>query len=885
MKNKAERKPNIQECSCPSGCDSGIERRDFLKLVALGTAAGLAPQRTVMAGPFQASDFEKMIPADKKLDAAWVKSLFAQGTPTVYRGPELEKIGMPIGGICAGQLYLGGDGKLWRWDIFNQRLETADRNYANPPKPASPLDQGFGLRVSAGGKTEYRALDRSGFSDISFRGEYPIGLVEYADSKIPVQVSLEAFSPFIPLDAKESALPATILRYTVKNTSQENVGVEVIGWLQNAVRLFTGKAGEGHRENRVIRQADILLLDCSVKAPNAAAAANFGKQHDFGTMSLGLLAPEATDIGAASLPAGTLAEAKLADMPSASVPIEKKLVGALARKLSLQSGQSATVTFVITWNFPNLRLKDNGRFYATLYSTASAVAEHVAKNFDALYRQTRLWHDTWYDSTLPYWFLDRTFANTSILASSTCHWLKNGRFYGWEGVCCCAGTCTHVWHYAHAVGRLFPELERDLRQRTDFGTAMDIKTGVINHRGEEAGLAVDGQAGCILRAYREHQMSKDAAFLQKLWPKVKLAMQCLVRMDNHEGILEGAQHNTLDQAWFGKVAWLSSLYLAAARACEAMANEVGDDAYAKQMHEIVELGRKSLDRDLFNGEYYVQSPDKNHVKTVGSYNGCEVDQIFGQSWAYQVGLGRILDEKNVKKALASLWSYNFTPDVGPFRAKNKPGRWYAMAGEAGLIMCTWPKGDEARVRTGFDFYFNECMNGFEYQVAGHMIWEGMVQEGLAITRAVHDRYHALRRNPWNEVECGDHYARSMASYGVFLAACGYEYHGPKGHLAFTPRLTPENFRAAFTTAEGWGTFSQQRDDARQGDTIELKSGKLRLRTLTFALADKANPKGVRVTVNGTEAACQHRVENAKIVIELAAETVLQAGQKIEVAIA
>ena len=111
-------------------------------------------------------------------------------------------------------------------------------------------------------------------------------------------------------------------------------------------------------------------------------------------------------------------------------------------------------------------------------------------------------------------------------------------------------------------------------------------------------------------------------------------------------------------------------------------------------------------------------------------------------------------------------------------------------------MCTWPKGDAARgAARASTIYFNECMNGFEYQVAGHMIWEGMVQEGLAVTRAIHDRYHASRRNPWNEVECGDHYARAMASYGVFLAACGYEYHGPKGHLGFAPRLTPEDFRA------------------------------------------------------------------------------------------
>jgi len=106
-------------------------------------------------------------------------------------------------------------------------------------------------------------------------------------------------------------------------------------------------------------------------------------------------------------------------------------------------------------------------------------------------------------------------------------------------------------------------------------------------------------------------------------------------------------------------------------------------------------------------------------------------------------------------------------------------------------------------------YFNEWMDGFEYEVAGHMIWEGMLLEGLAVTRAVHDRYHASRRNPWNEIECGDHYARSMASYGVYLEACGFEYRGPKQHIGFAPKLSPENFKSAFTSAEGWGTFSQR----------------------------------------------------------------------------
>lgn len=180
--------------------------------------------------------------------------------------------------------------------------------------------------------------------------------------------------------------------------------------------------------------------------------------------------------------------------------------------MSLAPGKKATATYVIAWHFPNLSLKDGGRYYANRFASAGAVAEYAARNFDRLAAQTRLWHDTWYDSTLPHWFLDRTLLNACILATSTCHRFRSGRFYGWEGVGCCEGTCTHVWHYAQAVARLFPELERDLRERTDFGLAFHDDSGVINFRGEGESLATDGQAGCVLRSYREHLMSADDAF-------------------------------------------------------------------------------------------------------------------------------------------------------------------------------------------------------------------------------------------------------------------------------------------------------------------------------------------------------------------------------------
>ncbi|HWF48527.1 MAG TPA: hypothetical protein VG168_16075, partial [Bryobacteraceae bacterium] len=142
------------------------------------------------------------------------------------------------------------------------------------------------------------------------------------------------------------------------------------------------------------------------------------------------------------------------------------------------------------------------------------------EHFDRLQTETRLWRDTWYGGSLPNWFLERTLANVSILATTTCYRFGTGRFYGWEGVGCCAGTCTHVWSYAQAAARLFPELERTTREMVDYGISFQTQTGQIDYRGEASRKeATDGQAGTILRTFREHQMCADDRFLKRVWPR------------------------------------------------------------------------------------------------------------------------------------------------------------------------------------------------------------------------------------------------------------------------------------------------------------------------------------------------------------------------------
>jgi uncharacterized protein (DUF608 family) len=881
------------------------------------------------------------VPADKKLRPEWVKSLTERGQRTVYRGQDLDKIGMPIGGLCAGQVYLGGDGKLWHWDIFNRHIGTGAEHYAKPLMPDSPLEQGFAVRITGKGKTQERVLGREHWRDVSFIGEYPAGYVDYRDPESPVSVRLEAFSPFIPLNTEDSSLPATLMEFTVANEGNGKVELEFVGWLENAVCLHSAKSRDGLRRNRVMRRKGLLFLQCSAEEKERSASnarpeivfedydsgpwGNVGlddirfsdhprervgplaSEADFGTLGLGLLEAKAGDIGSARGLADSLPGREVeADVRSS---FDERLRGFLLRKLRLGPRASAKVAFVVTWHMPNLRMNrlPPGRHYAKRFDSALAVAEYVQRNFVRLSSQTRLWHDTWYDSTLPYWFLDRTFLNTSILATSTCHRFGDGRFYGWEGVGCCEGTCAHVWHYAQAVARLFPELERSTREAVDFGLALQAD-GAIHFRGEFNDFpAIDAQAGAILRALREHQASADDSFLKRNWPRIRRATEWLMMKDgNGDGLIEGNQHNTLDTDWFGPVAWLSGLYLAALRAAEAMAEEIGAQEFALKCRTISEAGQKNLVARLFDGEYFSNQPDPKHPEAINSGSGCEIDQVFGESWAFQVGLPRVLPEKETRAALKSLWRYNFTPDVGPYRAAYKPGRWYAMPGEAGLLMCTFPRSDwdyaQAKGK-GADWaagYFNECMNGFEYQAAGHMIWEGLVTEGLAVTRAVHDRYHASRRNPWNEVECGDHYARSMASYGVFLAACGFEYHGPKGHLGFVPRVIageptspgagtasriPRKFRCAFTAAEGWGTYSQTAESGTQRAEVVVKWGKLRVRTLALGYSRDIGLSSVRVTLDGRALKHAYRLDGGRVVIALATGIEIGVGGKIEVVVA
>ncbi len=1002
----------------------------------------------------------------KNIDPAWIKTLADRGEPKLYtkaNSHDFDYIGMPVGGIGAGELYLSGDGKLWDWDIFGTRCQPGfvveqGLAYKAPHKVGDTqdlsqqdLDQGFVIRTKQDGKVDTRTLDKNGFSDLSFSGQYPIGSVTYSDPASPVKVHLEAFSPYIPGNLADSTYPATILNYTVENTSHDPVECTLGGWMENAAGVsirnqtpillenavsknpgFTavnfsmkevpvvgtpptmfddfesGKydhwtaegdafgthpAKQGQNQHKtflqgtqgqyfvdtyiknndqatgkltsesfaikrpylsfligggndpqnecinllvdgkvvrtatgqrdeVLRQVtwDVkdlagktaqlqivdqsseawghILVDNIAFADDPVALIPIKDQSDVGTMALAL-------VGSPAEATAQLGDGKSSDLCLDAPPVDSaelkvsgdkgKLIGAVRRTVTLAPGEKATFSFVVTWHFPNplaLGLSTpTGRQYGARFKSALDVADHIVANFDRLTAATRQWHDTWYDSTLPYYFLDRTFLNTSTLATSTAYLLRDGRFYGYEGRYSCPGTCTHVWAYQQAMGYLFPDLEKAVMEKVEFvpGLGMNDQGGVAMRGEYDRRPPVDGQAGIILRTYLTHRMSADDSFLKRNYPAVKKATDFLVNQydPTHEGILNGPQANTMDSAWYGKIAWLSLYYQAALRATAEMADACNDGEYAKSLRAMADKGRATVENELFNGEYFIHEADPAHPDSPGTYKGCPIEQLMGQNWAYEVGLGDIVDHGKALTALDSIWKYNYTTDAGVYREAFKPGRWYATAGESGLIMCTFPLGGEealAKGHPGFAAYDNECWTGSESEATALMMWDGKVDKALAEIKTIQERYDGSKRNPWNELECGSHYSRAMASYGVFTAASGYEYDGPAGTMAFAPRVNPENFKAAFTSAEGWGSFSQKYVDNGLEASLALSYGSLRLKTLSLILPQGSQAKSAKAQIDGKEQPVSLTQKGDRVALNFSSDLHLAAGQTLSVSI-
>lgn len=800
-----------------------------------------------------------------------------------YDQDHLARIALPIGGIGTGTISLGGRGDLRDWEIMNR-----------PAKGFNPGRCFFALNVqSPEGKSITRALEgqiepifyegASGclipnhglprFRNCSFEAAYPLGQVLLSDPDVPIKVTLQAFNPLIPTDADSSGIPVGIFRFVLENRTHQSLTASICGSLNN----FIGKdpthpqdISSGYNLFRKEKDFQGIMMMPGELHP---------KSENYGTLAIVttardevsyLTAWEDRGWGSSLLffwkdfhADGMLEERE--HMQGKRSPI-----GSLAVRLELAPRAVEKITFLICWHFPNRYTwtptrtdcscdhipPENewiGNYYATQFIDAWDVTHKVISRLAELESKTVKFVSAVCNSTLPEAVKEAALFNLSTLRSQTCFRTYDGKFFGWEGCNdlqgCCHGSCTHVWNYEQATPFLFGELARSMRE-VEFGHAlredgcMSFRVNLPLERAQDfAFAAADGQMGCLMKLYRDWQLSGDDNMLKNLWQSAKKALSFAWIPGgwdgDQDGVMEGCQHNTMDVEYFGPNPQMEGWYLGALRTAEEMANHIGDLEFAKKCRRLFEAGREWTDEHLFNGEYYehqIQPP--RHPEEIAPSllvgmgakdlsrpdyqlgEGCLVDQLVGQYMAHICDLGPLLNAEHIRTTLLSIIKYN---QKTSFHDHFNCMRSFALGDETALLMASYPKG---RPENPFP-YFSEVMTGFEYTAAVGMLYEGLYEQGVSCITNIRLRYDGLRRNPFNEAECGHHYARAMASWAAILALTGFHYSGVSKRITFTPN----EGRFFWSNGYAWGTYSIKNRKYDYQIELTIEMGELKLEAI------------------------------------------------------
>ena len=858
----------------PAEADSrSIRRRDFLaRSFAAGTAGALAVNAARAQTPGTESTPPQ--PAGSKPPARGeAPRQVARRKPSraydgVYRDEHLSRVAFPLGGMGAGMLCIEGTGAFshvslrHRPDIFNEPMLFAaicvrqqPRNIARViegPVPTRKLFGGMETGQGAPGKTW--GLPRC--SHVEFATRFPFADLRLTDNRLPLAVTVTAWSPFEPGDADNASLPVAGLEYTFTNTGRTSVEAVFSFHARNFMSVLPPVGGPGTLETpashavRATPGGFVLHQDAAkdraweagdfcVRVSDPGVKVNHawfrGAWYDALTMAW-------KDVQNASChERPPITEGEPAPGASLFVP------------LTLKPGEKRTLVVQLSWYVGESGIrfgeavdaKAKDECYTGLPSYRSWYSEHfkdiaaVAKYWDDNYVDLRAacqrFADCLYATTLPPEILEAVVTNLAILKSPTVMRQADGRLWGWEGCKdnkgCCFGSCTHVWNYAQSIPHLFPALERTLRE-TEFQVDQDAKghqafrTPIpIRQPVHEFHSAADGQLGGIIKVYRDWRISGDIEWLRRLWPAVRASLDyCSKTWDpKGKGVLEEPHHNTYDIEFWGPDGMCTSFYLIALQAASLMGQALGEDV--SRYAELIARGKKLAEGELFDGEYFfqkiqwegLQAGDPTQVKSFGgAYSteavellkqegpkyqygtGCLADGVLGEWMAAVSGMPAVLDAGKLRSHLQSVHKYNLKNDLFEHTNPQRPG--YACGHEGGLLLCTWPKGGELSIPF---IYSNEVWTGIEYQAAAHMIMLGLVNEGLEVVRTCLDRYDGRVRNPFNQYECGHWYARSMSSYSLLQACGGVRYDAIDKTLHIAPRIKGD-FKCFFSTATGYG---------------------------------------------------------------------------------
>jgi len=799
-----------------------------------------------------------------------------------YAGDHLNRLSFPLGGIGAGMFCMDGNGSFSSVslrshpDVNNRPFMFAAVSVKGNPGWSRIVEGPVPSHRIYGNTNSGNGGDLFGcprFTKASFLARFPFGTVTLSDKEMPIEVTVEAWSPFIPGDADHSSLPVAMAEYTLHNHSSQDLETVFSFHAANFMRIELPSEWGG----TFVGSDSIMPVDRGFILHQSGLAEHKEYEGSFAVFS------DEPDIvtdhcwfrggwfDSRTLLWKNISESKTVDNPPSS--------GASGASVYIPAvlgkGKSKTIRIYFAWYVPfsSLRIgstpdipeqscSETGNckgsanplcctkpepfykpWYAGRFRSITEVTDYWKRQSGFLRKESKCFSETFFSSTLPGEVLEAVSANLSILKSPTVLRQTDGRLWAWEGCHdqsgCCNGSCTHVWNYAQAIPHLFPQLERTLRE-TEFLVSQNAE-GHQNFRSHlpiripdhNFYAAADGQLGGIIKAYREWRISGNTGWLKDLWPAICQSLNyCIAEWDPREtGTLEEPHHNTYDIEFWGPDALCTGFYLGALAAAVEMGNALEADVEKYAM--LFSRGKAAMEGKLYNGEYFMQQVMYQNLRTsdpvklagisIGtSYspealallreegpkyqygNGCLSDGVFGCWLAKVSGLPDILDHTKIKSHLSSVYRYNFKPDLTAHVNPQRAG--FAYGAEGGLILCSWPKGDQPTLPF---VYSNEVWTGIEYQVASHLMMNNLVNEGLDIVKACRDRYNGIIRNPFNEYECGHWYARALSSYGLLQGLTGIRYDAVDRILLIDSKIG-RDFQCFLATESGYGLAGLRR---------------------------------------------------------------------------
>ncbi|MEI9918605.1 MAG: GH116 family glycosyl-hydrolase [Bacteroidota bacterium] len=712
------------------------------------------------------------------------------------------------------------------------------------------------------------------FTTATFDAAYPFGTVNLEDDEMPVSAKVKAFNPLIPADPDNSGIPIAIIRYEITNKTDKPLLIAVAGSLDNFIGMdgaaFTvsdfnhTQYPVGAKKNRnTFKKSDalagIFMTSDSVSntldtwgtiALTTAEAGDITYRTEFSPKGWNT---NITDMWDDFSDDGKFRDEKFdrkVDVPR----------GALSVKFDLAPKATRTVQFLLTWSFPNRKDWYNqgstilGNYYANTYKDAWDVAEKTLPQIPSLENKTIDFVSTFLKSDYPDVVKEAALFNISTLRTQTAFRTKDGYFFGWEGIFnsigSCHGNCTHVWNYEQTTPFLFGSLAKKMRE-IEYEYGLNDTTGLMSFRvslpldkkstSKWKLAAADGQMGTIMKVYREWQLSGDNEFLKKHWSGVKKALSFAWIPNgwdaNVDGVMEGCQHNTMDIEYYGPNPEIEFWYLGALKAASAMAKFMKDKPFEEKCNKLFASGSEWTDKNLFNGEFYIHKitpiPDKNKIaagliSNMGSTDlvnpdfqigeGVLVDQLVGQNMALITGLGYLAKKENVKKTLESIYKYNYVEHFGDHFNNMRS---YVLGDEAGLVVTAYPDPSK-RPKVPLSYAF-EAWSGLEYTAAAGMIYAGMNDQAVNVIKNVRARYDGQKRSPFDEEECGHHYARAMAAWSNILALSEFNYSAVDQKFSITSK--PGTY--FWSTGYAWGTATV----AGNSVTIEKHFGELSVKSV------------------------------------------------------